>query len=463
LVRCYQKTSIAIVQLTTDNGPRTKIEIAMPTIKATVSCPIQDSFRVQQVAGMFDLPIGGLAATERFEVDVPGAGENWQIGLIVGPSGSGKSTVACRAFGNRIYAGAPWPSRRAVVDSFDHLSIRHVVELFTAVGFSSPPSWLKPYEVLSGGERFRCDLARALAGARSEERGARNQNSILDPRSSSLVVFDEFTSVVDRTVAKVCSAAVGRGIRRGAIPCRFVAVTCHYDVADWLEPDWVVDMATCELHRRRPRSLEVSAGRTEVSGVGCQVSGRNDIGHHAPDMRFRRPAIRLEIHRCEMAAWRLFRRHHYLSGELPYGSRCFLTTWEGVPVNFCATAAVIARRNHRRFARIVTLPDFQGIGIGMRVVGAIAELHRAEGHRISVTSSHPALVRHCERSPLWRLVGIRRGDRRRSRVSPKYRPTGRTVVSFEYCGKGEGGRGSAEGGVGKDESDTGHVTPKRGI
>ena len=62
-----------------------------------------------------------------------------------------------------------------------------------------------------------------------------------------MVAFDEFTSVVDRTVAKVCSAAIAKGIRQGHIPCRFVAVTCHYDVAEWLEPDWVLDMATGEM------------------------------------------------------------------------------------------------------------------------------------------------------------------------------------------------------------------------
>jgi GNAT superfamily N-acetyltransferase len=216
-------------------------------------------------------------------------------------------------------------------------------------------------------------------------------------------VFDEFTSVVDRTVAKVCSAAIAKGIRRGSIPCRFVAVTCHYDVVDWLVPDWVVDMATCELTRRR----------------------------------LRRPPIELTIHRCDVGVWELFKRHHYLSGELPRGARCYLTAWNGVPVHFCATVPLIARKNHRRFARIVTLPDFQGIGIGMRAVAAVAELHRAEGHRINVTSSHPAMVRHCERSPLWRLVEIRKSNRpRKSSMFPTYRSAaGRTVVSFEYCGE----------------------------
>src|SRR4051794_12225148 len=134
----------------------------MPNINATVTCPIHDSFRVQQVAGMFDVPLAEKAS-EQFIADVPSTHENWQIGLIVGPSGSGKSTIARRAFKDNVYTNSDWPADRAVVDCFGKLSVRHVVELFTAVGFGSPPSWIKPYHVLSNGERFRCDLARALA------------------------------------------------------------------------------------------------------------------------------------------------------------------------------------------------------------------------------------------------------------------------------------------------------------
>ncbi len=383
----------------------------MPTITTTVTCPIHDSFRVQQVAGMFDVPLAEKAS-EHFEVDVPGLDENWQIGLIVGPSGSGKSTIAKSAFGSNVYSPNEWPSNRAVVDCFGELSVRHVVELFTAVGFGSPPSWVKPYHVLSNGERFRCDLARALSESyRLSAIGSQqNQSSGRKPTANSrqpLVAFDEFTSVVDRNVAKVCSAAIAKGIRRSHLPCRFVAVTCHYDVAAWLEPDWIVDMATSELTRR------------------C----------------LRRPPIRLEVHRCGVAAWQLFKRHHYLSGQLPVAARCYLTTWDGVPVNFCATVPVITRKNHRRFTRIVTLPDYQGIGIGMRAVSAVAELHRAEGHRINVTSSHPALIRHCERSPLWRTVNVKKSggsSQRGNKRFPTYRSAaGRAVVSFEYLGTKE--------------------------
>jgi GNAT superfamily N-acetyltransferase len=385
----------------------------------TVTCPVHDSFRVQQVAGMFDVPLTAKA-TERFQVQLPDDSEPWQIGLIVGPSGSGKSTVAGRAFASELYRGADWPTDRAVVDCFGDLSVRHVVGLFTAVGFGSPPSWIKPYHVLSCGERFRCDLARALAQGHRLSAIGRQPDGSHQPEGSSgreptaesrrpIIVYDEFTSVVDRNVAHVCSAAIAKGIRCGNVPCRFVAVTCHYDVAEWLEPDWVLDMATSQLERSAPGS----AGG-----------------------RFRRPTIELQIHRCRLAAWQMFKRHHYLSGSISPQSRCYLTTWDGEPVNFCATLPVIAKRNHRRFTRIVTLPDYQGIGIGMRAVAAVAELHRAEGLRINVISSHPALIRHCRRSLLWKAVNVKKsGGSRSSAAFPGYRNSaGRAVVSFEYVG-----------------------------
>ena len=63
------------------------------------------------------------------------------------------------------------------------------MNLFYAVGFNSVPSWFKPYNILSNGEKFRVDTAIRL-------------------KSNSL--FDEFTSLVDRNVAKSCSNAISR-------------------------------------------------------------------------------------------------------------------------------------------------------------------------------------------------------------------------------------------------------------
>ena len=212
----------------------------MPTVDVVVECPIHDSFRVQQVAGMFDVPLTEKSR-ERFQVELPTREDEWQIGLIVGPSGSGKSTIARHVFKDGLYCGSDWPHDRAVVDAFGVHSVRQIIDLFTAVGFGSPPSWIKPYHVLSNGERFRCDLARALSVVfepeerttkvtprgsttrREHTQGGRDEPAVrrvaANGGRSRLVVFDEFTSVVDRNVAQVGSAALARAIRRGNIPC----------------------------------------------------------------------------------------------------------------------------------------------------------------------------------------------------------------------------------------------------
>ena len=379
----------------------------MPRIEVTVSCPVHDSFRVQQVAGMFDVPMA-RRASERFAVDLPELGDDWRIGLIVGPSGSGKTTIARRMFGAHLYRGRAWPRDRAVVDGLGDRPIKEITGLFTAVGFSSPPSWIKPYHVLSNGERFRCDLARALARGGQDAPGSASssRSSCAADRSSlPLVAFDEFTSVVDRNVARVASAAVSRGIRREAIRCRFVAVTCHYDVTPWLEPDWVIDMATSQFTRR------------------CLP----------------RPPIELAIFRCGRRPWRMFARHHYLTGSLSGGARCFLATWDGAPVAFCATASLLGRKGRRRISRIVTLPDYQGIGIGTAVLDAVAELHRQEGHRVNCTASHPAMIAHWRKSPRWKPIGVQKtGGRHPTRLNRAYRSSaGRAVVSAEYVGPGD--------------------------
>jgi GNAT superfamily N-acetyltransferase len=317
-----------------------------------------------------------------------------------------------------------------VIDGLGDRPIKQIVAAFTAVGFSSPPSWIKPFHVLSNGEKFRCELALALLeGEREGEKGGRGKAEgggendecrksndegeealaeLFFPPSPfrlppSLLVFDEFTSVVDRNVARVASAAVSKAIRTGRIECRFVAVTCHHDVTEWLCPDWIIDMGDSMFHGRR----------------------------------LRRPPIQLEIVRCSREAWRPFARHHYLSGELSRFAQCHLALWDGAPAAFCATLPLIGYKKRRRITRLVTLPDYQGIGIGTALAESVAEMNREEGYRLNITASHPAVIAHCRNSPKWRAVGVKKtGSSRTERFIPNYHGSiGRAVVSFEYAGE----------------------------
>ncbi|MGQ9504232.1 MAG: GNAT family N-acetyltransferase [Thermogutta sp.] len=376
-------------------------------IEVILETPVERSFHVMQVAGMFDLPLE-TAARQRIALTIPPQSEDWQIGLIVGPSGSGKSTLAQRLFADRLMRDFSWPDDRAIIDAFGPLPVKETVQLLTAVGFSSPPAWLRPYRVLSNGEQARCNLARGFAGAlQSPPSGGREPWHILLPpqadRKRPLVACDEFTSVVDRHVARAIAAGLAKRIRSGTLPCRFVAITCHYDVAEWLTPDWIIDMATQQFTRSF----------------------------------FRRSEITLAVVPCRREAWRAYRRHHYLSGQLPAAAECYLAVWDNNAVGFCAVASQIGQQNYRRISRLVVLPEYQGMGIGSAFLEAVARYYRGQGQRVGITTSHPAMIAHLCRSPLWRLRSVRKyGSRGGGPNLPQYKGSfGRAVMSFEFLGK----------------------------
>jgi GNAT superfamily N-acetyltransferase len=107
-----------------------------------------------------------------------------------------------------------------------------------------------------------------------------------------------------------------------------------------------------------------------------------------------------------------------------------------LPVAFAATLPLVGRKAHRRFHRLVVLPDYQGIGIGGRFLNAVAELHRGDGLRINIATSHPAIVAHCRASPRWRTVYVSRCGRKPRVFDGRLHDHsfGRAVVSFEYAG-----------------------------
>src|SRR5260221_360231 len=79
-------------------------------------------------------------------------------------------------------------------------------------------------------------------------------------------VCDDFTSVVDRTVAKIGSHAVAKAVRARGL--KFVAVSCHEDIIDWLQPDWVyrpdANSFAWRSLQRRP-TLDIELVRTTAS------------------------------------------------------------------------------------------------------------------------------------------------------------------------------------------------------
>lgn len=332
-------------------------------MKITVTSDVVRSPRVIQMEGIFDVP-AKQKATQQWDVTFQPELEthDWKIGLIVGPSGSGKTTVARHLWPEHVRRDYPWDDTKSVLDSFpEGMPVRDIIGFLNSVGFSSPPAWVRPFRVLSTGEQFRVTVARALAEAVHREAEAAR---------APLVVLDEFTSVVDRTVAQIGSCAVARAVRSARV--RLVAVTCHYDVEDWLQPDWVYSPASNEFSWRSVQP---------------------------------RPGIDLEIFRVHHSAWELFKHHHYLSTELNHAAFCFVATWKGRPTTFSSWLPQPHGQiyNLRREHRTVTLPDYQGAGIGNNVSAHLASMWRALGFRAMSTTSHPAMVRSRAKSSLWRM------------------------------------------------------------
>ena len=222
-------------------------------------------------------------------------------------------------------------------------------------------------------------------------------------------VFDEFTSVVDRTVAKVGSAALAKAVRRRGL--RFVAVTCHDDVIDWLQPDWVF---------RPDLAVKTEATRAEPAFAWRCLR--------------RRPDVPIELARCDASAWPVFAPHHYLSGALNRSAVCFLAVHEGKPVAFSAWLNLLSARGGKREHRTVVLPDWQGVGLGTRVSSAVAAMWKGLGKRATSTTGHPGFIAARKRSPDWRMTrapSLAVGSRREAKFG---HATTRLTAGFEYVG-----------------------------
>lgn len=50
------------------------------------------------------------------------------------------------------------------------------------------------------------------------------------------------------------------------------------------------------------------------------------------------------------------------------------------------------------------MPDYQGIGIGVKFINAVADIITSEGYKLNLTTTTPALVNALKRSNEWALI-----------------------------------------------------------
>jgi GNAT superfamily N-acetyltransferase len=354
-------------------------------------CSDYDSYRAARVKSLFNADTG---ANFDLTAELPIEDGDWKIGMIVGPSGSGKTSMGRKVFGaDAFYEPNGWPDDRPIVDAIaPDGDFNAVTGALAAVGLGTVPTWLRPYPVLSNGEKFRADMARIIC-----EEPAR-------------VVVDEFTSVVDRQIARFGALAFQKAWRRTAGQC--VLLSCHYDIIEWAEPDWVFDTATGEFQRGR--------------GL------------------WRRPKFDVEIRQTDWRYWPMFEPHHYLKLPKMVAATNYVGTVDGEPVAHVAFGTQAGLREARA-CRLVIMPEWQGAGIGVRFLNTVCEMWLRGDNRYrkpmptQFHTSHPGLCAGLRRDPKWAqisavLYGVNKRRSAASITKSVRRAQGGSVNSAGYGG-----------------------------
>lgn len=359
----------------------------------TLQNSVQTDTITDKISEMFDYKFDGKSIETIVYPEFP---KDFKIGLIVGSSGSGKSTILRHCFSSSNTDNFVWDNTKSIASHFN--SADEASKMFGAVGLNSIPAWLKSYNVLSTGEKFRADMAIRL---------------------KSYATIDEFTSVVNRDVAKSCSVSINKYITNNDIH-NIVFCFCHDDIIEYLQPDWIYNTDTKEL----------SIGR-------C----------------VRQSTLSIHIEGCTTEAWDMFKRHHYLSADINTASNCYVGLLNNKPIAFGAIIAQPGRdiRHAYREHRIVILPDFQGMGIGNKFSEALGQAYIECGCRYFGKTANPRMGEHRNHSRLWRATANNQKSREsyldtngNIRYRAAYRMTDETTLihahrvcySHEYIGDG---------------------------
>jgi GNAT superfamily N-acetyltransferase len=132
----------------------------------------------------------------------------------------------------------------------------------------------------------------------------------------------------------------------------------------------------------------------------------------------------------------MFRNYHYLNGSLGAGVRCYCAVYQNKPIAFVAVAAVRMRAKYHRVSRLVVLPDYQGIGVGKRLLNFIADLYTSQTKMpFYILTSNPQIIRGNMKG--WKIARFGhassgRGDTRINNEIKDSLSRNRVTVSLKY-------------------------------
>lgn len=331
----------------------------MQTFSVDLYSNASNTFRCNKAAMSVDLDIN-KKLHHHFEVTAD-ITTKFNIGLILGASGSGKTTLAKKIYGD--FNENILDLNKPIIDQFDsNLSYDECANILCGIGLSQIPCWIRPAGTLSNGQRARAEAA------------------LLMHSSNKNIVIDEWTSVVDRITAKIMSHTLQKHARK--YNREIVVISCHYDIIEWLSPDWIIDCNKQTYENRR----ELRQERTEK--------------------------LHFEVRETDKTTWKYFSKFHYLNENIPCGLNYFYGLFhENNQIGFQAFSNYIPIRTTENKQpvfhsnRVVIHPDFVGIGLGLKMTNEAAKLLKAKLYcEIRARFSSKPMLMSRIKSSQWELI-----------------------------------------------------------
>lgn len=337
-------------------------------IEVILKSKVNTEFRCQTAANSLDIDIE-KKSIHHLKIDNINIPQNWNIGLVYGNSGSGKTTMIKHLFGDDIF-DIKLDLEKPIINQLpEDMTYDECALMLNGIGLNSVPCWIRPLKTLSNGQKARAEAVFLMC------------------QNKEIVFIDEWTSVVDRTVAKAMSVCLYKYAKRNNK--KIVLCSCHFDILEWLNPDWMIDCNKQEF--QLPTS---------------------------EDFFFRkREELKFTIKRIGKKSWKYFSKYHYLNENLP-GGKLFLygLFCNNDQIGFqCYASYVPGRPEILHFNRTVVHPDYNGLGLGMKMINATSEILKKEFEKTYLTqckimgkfSSIP-VFKSMIKNKEWKFLGQKR-------------------------------------------------------
>ena len=339
-------------------------------IEVLLKSNVNTEFRCQVAANSLDIDVEkkSIHHLKIDNIDIP---KEWSIGLVYGNSGSGKTTMIKHLFGDNVF-DVKLDEEKPIINQLpENLTYEECATLLNGIGLNSVPCWIRPVKTLSNGQKARAEAVYLMT------------------KLKDIVFIDEWTSVVDRTVAKAMSLCLYKYAKRNNK--KIVLCSCHIDILEWLNPDWMID---CNKQKFMLPQTE--------------------------DFFFsKRENIEFEIKEVDRDTWKYFSKYHYLSDKLPGGKiylyglfhngnqigfQCFANYTPYREIDKIKKRKIIFHSN-----RTVIHPDYNGLGLGIKLINETSKILKNKINcRIMAKFSSTPVYKAMIKQSCWKYLGFKR-------------------------------------------------------